>query len=257
MFTKILLKNIRQVKWFLERKWGEDSINYRDQGQINFIDVGAIGWLPPPWNLRKNTAKICHLLRFEPQEYSGNSSHVTTIDSVLWENDCERDFYFFSGAGGGASLFEQNYEYVRENYNEISLRGDQRASKTWFERSKFSHKIKVKCHPLDKVLAGLQPSRNYHFLKVDAQGAEYQILRGGENLLRTSCIGIHLELFVMPLFKGAKLMPEVIAYLAGLDFELVKQYPAHGTFDSQHDCVFIKKNSSGGIVNNIREIYCI
>ena len=44
-------------------------------------------------------------------------------------------------------------------------------------------------------------------------------------------------------------------YLEGLDFELVKKFPAHGSFDSQHDCVFLKKGMNDKAANIIREIY--
>ena len=41
--------NLRRVKWSLERAIGEKSINPDGLGFINFIDVGAAGWLPKPW----------------------------------------------------------------------------------------------------------------------------------------------------------------------------------------------------------------
>jgi len=93
-------------------------------------------------------------------------------------------------------------------------------------------------------------------MKIDAQGAEYNILKGASNFLINS-IGLHLELFTLPLYKGIKLMNEVEEYLSDFDFELVKKLPPHGTFDSQNDCVFLKKKEHPIYSPLIRKIYNI
>ena len=98
---------------------------------------------------------------------------------------------------------------------------------------------------------------SFHFLKIDAQGAEYEILEGAQKFLDEDCLGLHLELFTIPLYKGIRLLPQVEDYLSGLGFELVKKFPAHGSFDSQNDCVFLKKQANNRIVDIIRETYDI
>lgn len=252
---RLLAKGLRPAKWRWERFWGERAINYRGEGVVNLIDIGALGWLPYPWKKRENAVKIRHLLRFEPQERSSRSRNVTTVDAALWETDCQRDFFISAGGGGGSSLFEQNYMYVRENYQELRLRGHRRLAETWFERSRLERVIKVECRTLDGVLGELDRPFRYHFLKIDAQGAEYEILKGAEKFLRTSCVGLHLELLTLPLLKGAKLLPEVVAYLDSFGFELTKKYPAHGTFDSQHDCLFLKRRLDDRIMDTVRSVY--
>ena len=190
----VLTKKLRKIKWQLERFYGERATNFRDQGKINVIDVGALGWLPFPWNNWRNSSRIKHLLRFEPQESNRTHKNITTIDTALWSEDCQRDFFIFSDQGGGASLFQQNYTYVREHFDTLKLRGSQWKARTWFERSQLKEIRTIQCHALDNVLKGLDQKIAYHFLKIDAQGAEYEILLGAENLLRSSCLGIQLEL---------------------------------------------------------------
>jgi FkbM family methyltransferase len=226
-------KKLRHTKWALERAIGEKTINRQGLGFINFIDVGAAGWLPKPWR-KKNAAKIHHVLRFEPQEKNKDSENVTTLGYALWKNTETKSLFTFGGETGGASLFEQNYDFVQENFNSLSLLGDEKAANTWFVRSKVDYLSEVKCRTLDDVIADISKPFNFHFLKIDAQGAEYEILLGAEKLLKTSCIGIQAELFVKPLLKGIKLLPEVVVFLDNLGFDLVKQFPAHGTFASQH-----------------------
>jgi FkbM family methyltransferase len=248
------IKYLRKIKWKLERSYGERAINYRNRGQINLIDVGALGWLPFPWKKWKNTSRIKHLLRFEPQETNHTHKNITTIDTALWFEDCQRDFYIFSDHGGGASLFQQNYAYVKEHFDQLSLKGSHRKANSWFERSQLREVKKISCQALDNVLERLDKKREYHFLKIDAQGAEYEILLGAENLLDTTCQGIQLELFEYPILKGIKLLPEVEQYLKGFGFQLVKRLPSGATFDAAYDCLFIKKelNQPGEL---IREVY--
>jgi hypothetical protein len=74
-------------------------------------------------------------------------------------------------------------------------------------------------------------------------------------LLSTSCVGLHLELFVVSLYKGITLLPEVEKYLNQFGFKLVKKFPPHGTFDSQHGCVFLKQDGNFEILQTIKRIY--
>ena len=90
---------------------------------------------------------------------------------------------------------------------------------------------------------------------MDAQGAEYNILRGGESLLTESCIGLHLELFTLPLYDGIVLLDEVESYLSSFGFRMANRLPAHGTFDSQHDCLFLNNEADPQIVSAIKHVY--
>ena len=246
------LKNL--YRYTRQRLLAKSVLNLRGKGIVNLIDVGSAGDLPYPWN--KNTSKIQHLLKFDPRERPSVSRYTVTVDAALWETNGERDFYIYKGFGGsGSSFFRQNTEYVTKTFEELRSRGPEHLANTWFERSQLDRIERITCRTLDNVLEELRHPFPYHFLKIDAQGAEYEILRGAEVFLRESCVGLHLELFVLPLYKEIKLLPYVMEYLEGLDFELVKKFPAHGSFDSQHDCVFLKKGMNDKAANIIREIY--
>jgi FkbM family methyltransferase len=162
---------------------------------VNLIDVGSTGDLPPPW--RENRDKVLHLLKFEPRDEPDEDPYVITINTALWETNCEMDFYIYKGfGGGGSSLLQQNYEYVRENFEMLRRRGPEHLANTWFERSQLVRTERITCRRLDDVLQELNQPFDYHFLKIDAQGAEYEILKGARTFLLESCIGLHLELFV-------------------------------------------------------------
>jgi FkbM family methyltransferase len=240
--------------YFCRRFFGEGVVNFRGKGVVNVIDVGSAGNLPFPWDI--NASKINNLLKFEPRDRPSKSPFIVTMDLALWERNCEKDFYIYRGFDGtGSSLFQQNYEYVADNFEVIRVQGPEHLANTWLERSQLDRIEKVSCRSLDDILEELGHPFPYHFLKIDAQGAEYEILRGAEHLLTSSCIGLCLELFVLPLYKGIKLLSEVVEYLERFGFKLIKKYPAHGSFDSQHDCLFLKTGTNSQVGNVIREIY--
>jgi FkbM family methyltransferase len=222
---------------------------------VNLIDVGSAGDLPHPW--RENADKILYLLKFEPRDEADDENpFIKTLDVALWEANEERDFYIGTGnANHGSSLFHQNHEYVVENFETIRHRGPKQLADTWLERSQIERIERVQCYRLDDVLQTLDSDVQYHFLKIDAQGAEYQILKGAEKFLKQSCQGLHLELFELPLYKNIVLLPDVVVYLEKMGFDLVKKFPAHGSFDSQHDCIFLKRGCEGQVMDTIKKIY--
>jgi FkbM family methyltransferase len=214
---------------------------------INLIDVGSAGGLEPPW--REHKDKIKHVLNFEPRDEPVQNGNILTINTALWNEECQKEFRIYKGfRETGSSFFEQNHEYVKKNYRRLRKRGNRRLVRTWHNRSQLIEKIVIQCRKLDDVLADLP--QKYDFLKIDAQGAEYQILEGASNFLK-DCVGLHLELFTIPLYKDIKLFDDVVSFVEGFGFNLVKKYPATGTFASQNDCVFLKDDAP----EIFREIY--
>jgi FkbM family methyltransferase len=230
------------------------QLNHGGRGQINFIDVGSVGALPEPWFSNQNAIRF--LLNFEPNDPIKRTRDSRTLDTALWECTEERPFYVYKGfSASGSSLFEQNNDYVRQNFEQLKQRGPRELAESWFERSELIKQSSLRCQSLDAVLGQAVPEVDFHFLKIDAQGAEMNILRGAEHLLRGPCMGLHMELFTMPLYKGITLMPEVQAHCEGLGYRLVKKFPAHGSFDSQHDCLFLRDGAAPALTARIRQIY--
>jgi FkbM family methyltransferase len=220
---------------------------------LNLIEVGSAGNLQAPWKQHSHLLK--YLLRFEPRKSNTiNTKHIY-VDAALWDKAETRSFYISGQRGLGSSLLEPNHDYVRENFESLREKGDSQLAESWFERAVIQDVLTVQTRTLDDVLAELGQQNLYHFLKVDTQAADYYIFKGAEELLRTSCVGIQSELYHYPLYKGAVLMPEVVDYLAGFGFELVKLLPHHGSFDSQQDGIFLKKGIDNKVSRTIRKIY--
>lgn len=229
------------------------KLNYKNKGIINFIDVGSVGGLPEPW--KSNAYLIKYLLNFEPNDTIKQGANYMTYNTAVWEKREIRPFYIYKGfRGTGSSLFKQNFDYVLKNYDVLKKRGASRLAKTWFERSKLLKEIQLNCDTIDSILQEKFPSTDFHFIKIDAQGAELNILKGTELHLK-NCIGLHLELFNIPLYEGIALLEEVEMFLSDFGFDLVKKFPSHGTFNSQNDCLFLKREEHEIYTPLIRKVY--
>lgn len=232
---------------------GYGVINRGGRGVVGLIDVGSVGPLPDPWHRRSDL--VSHVLKFEPRDRRGRKRRVVTIDAALWSEPATLPFYVYSGhAGHGSSLFQANVNYVRDNFETLHRLGPSQLAETWYDRVHLDRVEEIQCTTLDTVLAD-QPDR-YHVLKIDAQGAERQILEGATNYLSDGdCLALHLELFRIPLYQGIALRPEVEEMADGLGFSLVREFPPHGTFDSQNDCVFMRRGAAGPVADAIRAAY--
>jgi FkbM family methyltransferase len=79
--------------------------------------------------------------------------------------------------------------------------------------------------PLDAIAAGYFSPDTVGFLKIDTQGYESEVLDGAMQTL-SRVIGVQLELSVVPLYAGQKLMPELVDRMKSLGFELWAMAPA-------------------------------
>lgn len=229
-------------------------LNHNDNGFIKFIDIGSVGGLPEPWD--KFASDISYLLNFEPNDAPKKTKNSMTYNTAVWSEEAVLPFYIYKGfSNTGSSLFEQNFEYVEQNWDALSKQGPAHLANSWVERSQLVKEVTLKCRALDDIFSEEFPENDFHFVKIDTQGAEFEILQGADKFLSTSCVGLHMELFRIPLYKNIKLMEEVQALLEGYGFELLMKYPAHGTFKSQNDCVFIHKSRNPKVAQRIREIY--
>jgi FkbM family methyltransferase len=214
-----------------------------------------VGGLPAPWD--EHPEQIASLLNFDPNVPSERNGCVVTLQTALWDSEGDRPFYIYKGLNHtGSSLLKQNFQYVDENWDELRRRGPSHLADTWHDRSALVRSETVHCRTMDSVLQQDAPDRRFHFLKIDAQGGEAPILRGAERFLETHCVGLQLELMRIPMYEGVVLREEVIAWLADRGFEVVREFPAHGTFDSQNDVVFLHAERGKDEVGQaIRAVY--
>jgi FkbM family methyltransferase len=77
----------------------------------------------------------------------------------------------------------------------------------------------VQVVPLDVIAPKYFQEGTVAFLKIDTQGYESQVLHGAVETL-SRVVGVQLELSLVPLYGGQRLMVEMIEYMKSAGFEL-------------------------------------
>jgi hypothetical protein len=77
-------------------------------------------------------------------------------------------------------------------------------------------------------------------VKIDVEGATYQILESMENMLKTIKI-MHIETESYPFFQGQILDDEVVNFLTKNNFMLIDKTSVTINIGQQHDSVWINK----------------
>lgn len=239
---------------YLLDKYFDRLINLFGLGVLGIIDIGSAGNVVPMWE--KKPYLIKKLLRFEPRESKKILPNITTFSLCVWKRNTVKTFYVYKGMEGrGSSLFYPNYKYVEKNYKKLRQKGPTNLSDTWFERSVVRTTKKISCRTLDSILGDNNLFGVYDVLKIDAQGAEYEILMGAMKYLKQDCVAVFLETFSIPLYKGIKMFPSLDYFLTRKGFYLAKKFSPHGSFDSQNDCLYLKRGADKRKISLIKKIY--
>jgi FkbM family methyltransferase len=78
--------------------------------------------------------------------------------------------------------------------------------------SRYERSEQIQVASLDEELEDFDRSRRHAYLKVDTQGFEHEVLKGGTGVL-AGCRAVELELSLTPLYEGQLLAGEMIALI--------------------------------------------
>lgn len=83
----------------------------------------------------------------------------------------------------------------------------------------------VPIYRLDSLAPTLLQPSDVAFLKIDVQGYEKQVLAGGKSTVTDRCVGLQLELSLLPLYEGDMLIREALDLVYSLGFTLTGLLP--------------------------------
>jgi len=162
----------------------------------------------------------------EAEKIKSNNHKV--ISKGLWSKKCTKILYFLEKRPGSSSMFEPN----KKNLN---LYGFKKKNYHLFDVTK---KIKIKCETLKSSLQKLN-IKFLDYLKIDTQGAEYEILKGIGNFFP---LLVRLEVHTIPMYKNAPYWCKVINYMHQLGYVVCdwQKIGSHATRSPvEMDIVFI------------------
>lgn len=209
------------------------------------VDAGARYGLHPTWQLAEHFARF-DLYEPEPTEAARlarkyeNSPNVSVRQLALGE---QAGYLTFGIRRHKAlsSKYGLSTEAIRENY----------------KRDEFEEieKITVPVNSLDQ----LYPSEEVHFLKLDVEGAELDVLHGAHDLLSRSIQGVRAEVCFSPVFSGAPVFGDIDALLRAYGLVLLNlDYDGRGVAKSPFTLgdKFGRLYSSDGVWVRPNEVLC-
>lgn len=220
---KFFKKKYKKLLNFLFRQKLNSIILYLLENKIKINTVYDVGAFRGDWTklLKKTSLKNSKFYLFEANReneiYLKNSGHKYFINVL---SDKNKDVNFFSKAGTGDSYFRE-----KTNIYENTIVPKTLKTITLNEIKKNNH----------------IPSPD--FLKIDTQGSEIDILKGGSEILN-NCKIILLECPIISYNTGAPLLDDYIKYLDGIDFLPLDIIEIHHIDKVlvQIDIIFLKKD---------------
>lgn len=183
---------------------------------LTYCDVGASGGLDSRWAQVKDRI---YLVAFEPD--------LESYENLL---ECSKDGE--SASFYNTALLDQPgckvLNLTRKSQLSSVYKPDMQFIRRFPDPDRYevTSTAEVEVHTLDQLLTSGQIPRSVDFIKLDAQGAEYDILRGAQGTLTHQVLGIELEAELNPTYQNQPLFAQIDDYLRGFGFRLfdLKRY---------------------------------
>lgn len=176
------------------------------------FDVGA--------NIGQSISKFRE--KFPGSDIYSFEPSVTTFKNLSKNFDHVENVHLFNIALGAAKhkkTFHENSSSVMSSFLEVDQIGD----------NLISGEIVVDMERLDEFCAAqIKGVSTIDILKIDAQGYDFEVLKGGQHLFDSNKVGlIYLELIFGKMYKGQPLVSDILKFLAENRFKLVSFYDFH------------------------------
>ncbi len=172
------------------------------------IDAGARYGLHPTWADLRGLVEF-HLFEMDADEagrlerkYQADP-RIKVYPLALYSSDTTLTFRV-SQHQALNSVFQSNDDLLRQNDYMV------REFAATEER-------KTEARSINSLFAG----RDVHFLKLDVEGAEYELLKGASKVMSTTMLGVRSEVLFAPIYEGAPLFGDLHRVLLDHGFELL------------------------------------
>jgi hypothetical protein len=215
---------------------------------INLIYTGSADGLASPWGNYKQD--IDFVLSCDPlhskMSKRKNKLAGKHFQTAIFDKEEVKTFYVLKKKKC-SSLFPPDYEFIKEKFGDIP------------RKYATVDKIEIACCRLDSLIEQSESiagkSIDFDFLFSDVQGADFNVVRSmGDRI--GELIGLHLELYLKPFYKGAVLFEEADKFFKEQGFTLVKNFRKNpDVFDN---FLYIRENTAKkDKLNFIKRVYKI
>jgi FkbM family methyltransferase len=187
---------------------------------LGFIDIGARGGVHA---VTEPLAELVSVLAFEP-----DAAECERLRPLLAETAYARIDLRACGIAGKDGDCELNL--LANSVNHSLLKPNQHLVARYRIRG-FEEQgtIPVPCRSLDSLLLGDMAGDKFagELIKIDTQGAEYDILQGAEKILRTRTMALVIESCFFEIYHGQKCFSELELWLRQRGFVLYGFHDVH------------------------------
>ncbi|MFC1593810.1 FkbM family methyltransferase [Candidatus Omnitrophota bacterium] len=176
--------------------------------RCNVVDVGARYGLHPTWEDLRDVVSL-YLFEMDTKEARRlkrkyvSSRNITIYPYALYSSDCKIK-YKVRCHQGLSSLFD-NDTTVRKSKNFL------------IKEAAIVSKKTAQARAIDPFFE----DKEIHFLKIDAEGAELEVLKGAQLHLDSSVLGIRMETYFVPVNRNMPLFGDIHTFLKKYKFELI------------------------------------
>lgn len=189
------------------------------QAPLRFIDIGAAGGVHPRM---LPVASITHCLCFEPDPaafgaLTGTDSSpfagMTVHNTIVGARDGRADF-FLTRNGVTSSLLRPG-THIRDRYGKTGLN--------------IKETVNLPVRTLDSIVAGINSQIDYQaeIIKLDCQGAEYEIIEASPEAFGTQCMSVWCEVEFYPIYENQKTFSDIDPLLRSKGFVLYGLTPKY------------------------------
>ena len=238
---KILIKlklNRRVINFLHEKSYNSNNKynftslleKFLEKNKIVALDVGAQGGFNSDTFFPKKYDHFFEEILIEPidSEAKKIKNKKFVINKGLWSEKIKKKLHILDNRLGSSSMYEPNI-------NSFDLHNIQEKK---YDDYKVTRSIEIECDTLANQLTGLNIN-NLDYLKIDTQGAEFEILKGLGNF-RPLLIKIEAHFFSM--YKNVPSWHKLINLLYELNYVLIdwKDIGDHNTrIPAEADMIFI------------------
>jgi len=168
---------------------------------FGLLDIGArdgIGW---PWKDLDQKFMQVSLVEPDPEEFKRLSinNKDNLIPFALW-SDNKKLTLNINNSEGTSSIYDSNFDFLG-NFPEHN-------------RFQLKNQVTVDAKTID-FLHKKNHLKYIDFLKIDVQGGELEILKGGTKLLKEQLVGMELEVEFSQMYKNQPLFGDVHNFITG------------------------------------------
>ena len=179
--------------------------------------------MPDPWSKDKYGRYIDNIIGFDLLDNELNYLYKEfpnnkVYNIAVYDKEEEKDFYICKRSRV-SSLFKPNIPLLIPYIKYLNIIKKPKIYS--IEKYDIKKIEKVKCYRLDKIINNI--NINFDFIKIDTEGADFQVIKSLGRYLDTQIVGIYTELYFKEMYKGIILFKEVDKYLNKHNFYKIKK----------------------------------